>query len=268
MSRQRMKVSILVVVLVLAAIAGALYFFGGGLMRAQIEKSAGTSIGREVGIHNISLAPFKGNIGFDQITVQNAEGYDLPYVMSIDKVSVDTRIGSLLSNVARVNSLKLEGVEVFIEQKALQNNLRDVLAGMPAAEDPEGQEHKKGKKINIEKTTIEKITVNLAIAKQGEEVRALQLQIDPIVIEDIGTEKEINSGAVAARIMAAIASGAIKQTSGELPTEVVQQIQSTAGNTLGKSKVILGEGGKIIKETGGRVFEGVRNLFESDNQED
>lgn len=262
MINKKLKLVLLGFTVLVVIIVAGLYLFGAHLIRDRVAKAASNSAGREVTIRDMSYNLWRGDVGFDNITVENAEGYDFPLAMKIEKGFIDTRIISLLGQKVKVNSIKLTGVEIFVEQQAMNNNLRDLLAAMPALEEPEGPEQREGKTVNVETTTIEDITVNVKIVgRNGEEPRSLKIKIDPITLENLGTEEEINSGAIAARIIIALATGAIKQSAEELPGEVVNQIISLSEKIIDFDNLNLGKGREIIEETGEQLFEGVLDLI-------
>ncbi|GEM_PF-5873259 len=268
MAKRKIKIIALTVVVVAAILVGSLYLFGGHLIRIGVERAASTSMGTEVLIGDMPVKHLLGgNVGFADVTVQNVQGYDFPHVMKLESVFIDAVPGSFLRDTIEVRSVELSGVEVFVEQRALRNNLKDMLDEMPARQRPEGPEQKEGKNVNVSKATIEDITVHLMVINGGDEPRVLELKIDPIILEDIGTDKEINSGAIAARITAAISAGVIKQIANELPGEVVRGIESAAGQTVDLGKAVLGEGRKILEETGEQLFEGVRGIFNRENND-
>lgn len=259
--RKKIKTVLTGLIVLLAAIVAGLFLLGDRLVLGVVQQGATASVGREVVIGDISLSLWRGNIGFADITVQNAEGYDSPFAMTLERAYIDTQPSSLFGPTVRVKTIELDGVEIFVEQKALKNNLLDLLAAMPAQQEPEAEEQTEGKNVNVATTTIENITVHLKIGKGGAEPRMLKIKIDPIVLEDLGTEKEINSGAIAARIIAAVAAGVIRQTADELPAEAVNQIIALAKDTVDLDKITLGEGREILESAGEKIFEGVRDIL-------
>lgn len=258
----KLRLFLLGFIVLVVVIASGLYFFGNHMLRTGVSKAASKSVGREVIVQDMSLNLWRGNIGFNNITVENSEGYDFPFAMKIKQGFIDTNILSLLGQNVKVNSINISGVEIFIEQRSLNNNLRDLIADMPANEEMEEKtEEKGGKTVNVETTTVEDITVNIKIGKDGEEMHSLKLKIDPITIENLGTEKEIDTGVIAARVIMAILTGAIKQSTNNLPDGVVDQIKSIASDKLNLDNLDLGKGKKLLEENEERIIDGIRDIF-------
>ena len=256
------KKILVVVVLLLVVVIAVAYFYGNSLLKGGVERSATGSVGREVRVEGVSLGLLRGQLDFDKLRIQNADGYEFPLVLEFNRIEVDAVIRSLFTDTVRVDSVLVRGVDVYVEQQGLNNNLKDVLDGMPAREDPEEPEQTEGKNVHISEILIEDIVVHLKVIGGDADERSSQIQIDPIVLSDIGTDEPINTGAVVARVTAAIAFGVIRQLGEELPREVVRQVEEAAGQTIDLGRAVIGEGREILEERGGQILEGVRDLFD------
>lgn len=167
-----------------------------------------------------------------------------------------------------IDSITLSGVDVFLEQMEKRNNLRDLLNAMPARESPRAKQQTNERNISVFRVTIEDITVHLNITRAGQYKRSTKIEIEPIVLEDIGTDRPVNKGDVAAQILAGISAGVIRQVSTELPAEVVRNILYDSGEAVNLDKGFFQESREVIRDTGKRMYEGIRNIFRSGDNKD
>ena len=92
----------------------------------------------------------------------------------------------------------------------------------------------------------------------------VSINIDPIVMENLGTDNKLDMGKLTAKILAAIATGVAKQGAGQLPDDMIKGIGSTLGKTAEMGKAAAEEGKKLLEntsDTGKDVVEGLKGLL-------
>jgi uncharacterized protein YhdP len=122
-------VLIIVIVVIVLAILGvaAVAILEGRIVQKAVE-TAGTktlNVGVTVGEADASI--LRGTVGLQNITVANPAGFQGPALLTLQQVRVTADTGSLLSNEMHIRDMRLSSMEVFVEQKALQNNLYEVI---------------------------------------------------------------------------------------------------------------------------------------------
>lgn len=252
-NHRTLKIIVLVVLVVIGIIAANLFFFGEHLIRNAVESAASSSMGTQVRMQDIGLDLTRGNVSMGRLTVANMPDFHEDNIITLNRGFVDTvGMSAIFAGTVRVNEIRLEGVEVFVEQTGMRNNLRQMLDQMPARQDPEGPEQTEGRDILVDRVHIEDIVVNMRLqGLNNDSARTIRLEVAPITIEDLGTDQQLNSGAIAARITAAIIAGVLEQIAGQLPGEIVEDITQALGDTIDLGKIGLGE-----------VLEQLNNVFD------
>lgn len=245
---------VLPLVILLVVLAAAFYLVGANLIKGGVEKAASSALGVPVTIKSINLSILQGYAGVKGLVIKNPPGYANDTLLELGEAGVNLQIGSLLSNPVNIKLVKLDGANLTVEQKGLTNNLKEVLDKMPkegTAQKPAGQE--KGKDLHIDKLEITNTKVKVKLLPLPGKSDTVSLNIDPIIMTDLGGNKPLKMSDLVAKVMSAIASGIAKQGAGLLPDDMVSGI----GSSLGKA----GEMGKAATQEGQKAVEGLKGLF-------
>jgi hypothetical protein len=173
-----------------------------------------------------------------------------------------------------VKELKLDGMDLVIEQKALSNNLQEVVGSIGSkekkrAEDKEAAEPS-GKNLQIGELEISNIRVKVKLLPVPGKPGTVTLNLAPIKMSNLGTESKLSTGILASKIMLAIAAGVAEQGVGVLPKEMVSTMKSALGKTLDLGKTAAEKGGKLIeegKDAGKGIIEGFKGLLKPKTEE-
>ena len=248
-------VSIAVILLVLIV---GFHIFGAGMIKAVVEKTASSTLGVPVTVKNIGLSILRGKVEIKGLVVKNPPGYANETLLELGDGVVNLDIGSLMSDTIKIQLVKLDNTKLTIEQKGLTNNLNEILDKLPKEEKGAAPKTEKpGKKLTVTKLEITNTNVRVKLLPIPGKSDTVSLKLDPIVMENLGTDKKLSVASLVAKVMGALAAGIAKQGAGLLPDDMVKGIGSTLGKTaeLGKSAV------KTTTEAGKNVVEGVKGIF-------
>jgi hypothetical protein len=212
------------------------------------------------------------------MSVDNPEGYSHPRLLNMNNAFVEASLGSLMSDTVHVRQIRLDGIELFIEQKGMTTNLQQIMKSMPASEQPDQQ--KEGKKLQIDLVELTNTSVNVKLLPVGGTADTVKLNLDTIRLEDLGSEKKIGTGQLIAKVMVALTAGVAKQGAGELPGEIIGGMKGALEGTMNIGKDVLGAGEGLLKEGAGagedvlkegaeageKALEGIKGIF--DKKED
>ena len=270
-AKKVISITLAAIVVILLVIVAGFYFFGEGAIKGAIEKQGSKTLGVGVEVGDLDLKVFKGAVEIDGLVVDNPEGYQLENMLEMKSGKAAVEIGSLTKDTVKIQYLKLDGVHLYVEQKGLSNNLKEVLDSMPKVEEKEEQAAKEGKKKlvigELELTNISVTAKLLPVA--GGDVR---LDLAPIRMENLGEDGKMDMAVLTQKILLAIAQGLADKGVGVLPADLVNAIDQGVNEVLGgvggaifkQGEGILKEGGSILEEgagKGGEVIEGVKGLF-------
>jgi uncharacterized protein involved in outer membrane biogenesis len=246
---------VLPLVILLVVIAAAFFLVGTTLIKGGVEKAASSALGVPVTIKDIDLSILRGHVGIKGLVVKNPPGYANETLLELGEAVVNLNIGSLISDTVKIKLVKLDGTQLTMEQKGMTNNLKEVLDKMPkketAEEKPAAQE--KGKDLNIDKLEIINTKVRVKLLPLPGKADTVSLNIDPIIMTDLGSGKKLKTSDIVAKVMSAIATGIVKQGAGLLPDDMVKGIGSSLDN--------VGEMGKAATQEGQKAMEGIKGLF-------
>jgi len=142
------SIIVLCIIVLVLVLCGVFYLSGEHLLKAGIETAGTKALGVAVEVGDVQLSIRKGMIGIRDLVVKNPPGYAHKELLVLGHGVIIADVKSLLSDVVRIRELKLENVNLTIEQKALSNNLQDVIGSLKAKKDEAGKPS--GKKLRID----------------------------------------------------------------------------------------------------------------------
>ncbi|MCU0913711.1 MAG: AsmA family protein [Planctomycetes bacterium] len=230
---------ILVVLLVLA-VAGVVgtILFADRAVKAAVEKAGTRTLNVGVQVGGADAGLLAGTVGLQSITVANPPGYRGPALLTLQGVNIQADTGTLLSREVLIKDMKLDGMEVFVEQKGLQNNLYEVIKPLRQPHEPTG------KSLVIETLEITNITVHANLtAIPGQSPKA-EFKLGPIRMTELGRGEKMDTAVLISKIVLAVAAGIAEQGGGILPQETIGDLGSILDKAIDIGKIILSPGGK------------------------
>ncbi|MFB0554156.1 MAG: AsmA family protein, partial [Phycisphaerae bacterium] len=145
---------ILVVVTVVAV-----NLFADRAVRVGIESSATKTLNVAVTINDVDLSIMNGKLALQNLLINNPPGYQHDKLLELKNAEIEIDVKSLLSDVVNIREIKLDGVDVILEQRGLSgNNLQDVLQAISSSS-KEGE----GKSLRVDNLEISNITVQMKL---------------------------------------------------------------------------------------------------------
>jgi uncharacterized protein involved in outer membrane biogenesis len=235
-----------IAVVVLLVLIIAVYLFGEQALSAGVEKAASKALKVNVGLGGVQLGLLRGKIGISDLEVDNPEGYSAKTLLKLGSATVEAQMGSLLSDTVKIDQIRLDSIELTIEQKGLSTNLKDLLGniseGKPSPDQEKPQEKTtEGKKLHIKTLEITNVMVKVRVLSGPE----IPLKLDTITMENLGTDEPLDVAMLTGKVLAAIASAVAKQGTGIIPSDITGGLESGLQN-IGKVSGELLEGGKDI----------------------
>ena len=249
-----------IVVLLLVVIIG-FSVFGAGLIKTTVEKVASSTLGVPVTVQSIDLSILRGKVEIRGLVVKNPPGYANETLLELGNGIVNLDIGSVMSNTIKVKLIKLDNTKLTIEQKGLTNNLNEILDKLPKGEEKAEKTGKAGKNLNINKLEITGTNVRVKLLPVPGKSDTVSLKLDPIVMENLGTDSKLSIAKLVAKVMGALAVGVAKQGAGVLPKDMVSNINSSVSSALGQGAELGKSTLKTTEEAGKNVIEGVKGIF-------
>lgn len=252
---------LLPVVILLVILVAAFFLVGTGLIKSGVEKAASSALGVPVTIKDIDLSILQGYVAIKGLVVKNPPGYANETLLELGEATVNLDIGSLMSNTVKIQLIKLDGTKLTIEQKGLSNNLKEILDKLPKEEKKaEPKPEEEGKNLHINRLEITSTNVRVKLLPIPGKSDTVSLKLDPIIMNNLGTDKKLSIGILTAKVLEAMATGIAKQGAGLLPDDMVKGIGSSLEKAAEIGKAATDEGKKAL-ESGKEAVEGIKGLL-------
>ena len=249
--------SAIVLLIIVAVIAVTL--FAGSAVKIGVETAGTKALSVPVTLGDADLSIFRGKLGLQNLVIDNPPGYQHEKLLELKDGRVAVDIRSLLTDTVNVREIKLDGIDLVIEQKDItKNNLNDIIKAIPKGE-PKTEEpgEKPAKTLRIDNLEITNDTVKAKLLPVPGKSDTVTLKLDPITMTDLGSDEKMDLAKLSGKVLLAIATGVAKQGAGVLPDDLTDAMKDTLGKVAE-----LGEEGKKLIEEGKGVLDGLKGLFE------
>ncbi len=223
------------VVLVVGIVVGGV-LLANILVKTAVEKAGEQTLSVPVRIHKAKASLLSGSVNLQKIRVANPEGYQGPALLTLTSVDVAADAGSLLRDKILIRTMHLDGMEIFVEQNGLKNNLYEVIEPLRRSHEPTG------KALIIDKLTIGDIVVHVAVPSLADptQPRTMDLKVAPITMTDLGRDERIDTKILISKVVLAVAAGIAEQGGGVLPKETIGEITGVLDKAIDLGRIIFG----------------------------
>jgi hypothetical protein len=255
---KKLKFILLIIVILIVVAIVAINLYADSAVKWGIETAGTKTLGVGVKLDSANLGIFGGTLGLKELIVDNPKEYQNPHLLELSKGNIQVRIGSLLSDVVEIKQIKLDGVDVVLEQKDVRsNNLQDILKNIPKTEQSKESE----KKLHIEVLEISNINVNVKLLPLPGRVDNIPLSLGTIKMTDLGGDNKLGTAQLVSTILLAISKAIAQKGAGILPDDIIGPLNTTLSQLDELSRTLLKEGQDILK-TGGDIGKGAKDIGE------
>jgi len=265
--RKILRIILLAIVVLIVCIVVLIHLFGNSLLKTGIETAASNTLNVGVKIDDMDFSILGAKVGFQNLVIDNPPGYKHEKLLEVGDTRVAVSAGSLLKDTVNIKEIKLDNVNVVLEQRGVtSNNIQDVIKSIPKEEEagPEDETKKAAKKLHIDNLELTNITVKAKLLPVPGKVDTLTLKLEPIRMTDLGSDEKLDVAKLSGKILLAIATGVAKQGAGLLPDEMTDALKTTLGVTVELGKTAAEGGVKLLEEgadAGKGLIEGVKGLL-------
>jgi hypothetical protein len=86
------------------------------LFKIAVEKTLTSALGVSAQIDSLNFNPLAGNLKFERLEIENPVGFSSPYLLAIKNFEIQFLPSSLLTPTIEVQNLRLNHLEIYIEQ--------------------------------------------------------------------------------------------------------------------------------------------------------
>ena len=211
----RIVVIVLLLLILVVSIGGRLY--GGRLVKWGIEKAGSNALKVPVGLEKANLSILGGSLSLKNLSIGNPSEYQHKQFLELKTGSIKVKTASLLGSTIRIPEIKLNGINVVLEQKDIRsNNIQDILKNISAGEEKQADKTKQaeGKKLRIDYLELTDISVQVKLLPLPGKVDTIPLKLPPIKMKDIGNDGKTDTAALVSKIIVAISAGIAESGAG------------------------------------------------------
>jgi len=249
-------------------IAGAigLSLFADSAVRVAVESAGAKTLGVDVSVGKADLAILSGSVTMRDITVANRPGYEGESLVDLARTDISADTLSLLGDQVFIRSMKLDGMELFVEQKGVtQNNLYEVVEKVRRDRKPSG------KKLVIDVLEITNIRVNVELLTVPDRDDLVTFQLAPIRMTDLGRDEDMDVAILLTKILLAVATEIAEEGTDVLPREMIGDLSTILNKAIDIGRIIFGNNGSASSSKDGAdnsapgIGEGLKNLLKPED---
>jgi hypothetical protein len=241
------KILLLVLVLVLVAYVGGMFFLG-SMVKAGVNTFGPKFTQTKVELASATVSPFTGSGTLSGLAVGNPKGWSENDAFKLGQVHVDIAPMSLFGDHIVIEEITIDGPEFLYETKIVSSNIKDLLKNIEqfsGGQSTAKPADKEGKPIKFE---IKKFRLTNGVARLGVGPTAVPVPLPPISIDNLGTSEggitpDQAAGAIMRNVLSGIVSGtaeALSKTAGTLGANSVEQTKDAAKKAGESIKKIFG----------------------------
>jgi len=245
---------ILVVVTVVAV-----NLFADRAVRVGIESSATKTLNVAVTINDVDLSIMSGKLALQNLLINNPPGYQHDKLLELKNAEIEIDVKSLLSDVVNIREIKLDEVDVVLEQRGISgNNLQDVITAIRNSS-KEGE----GKSLRVDNLEISNITVQMKLPSFTAQDDAIKFELSTIRMTNLGYDNKLDMADLSGEIVLAIANRVVEQGVGVLPKDIITTLTPTLDKTIDLSTRII----ESTEDIGKEITEGLKGLLKPRDEE-
>jgi uncharacterized protein involved in outer membrane biogenesis len=260
-SLKTVSIVLLAVLILAAVVAIAIDIFAERALKTGIEVAATKALNVRVSVGKVDLEIFAGKLGIGNLLINNPPGYQYDKLLELKDAQIKVDVKSLLGQRVNIREIKLDGVNIFLEQRGVSgNNLQDVTKTVSDGRKAEGKSEKGGRKLHVDNLEISNVTVKAKLLPVPGKADTITLKLDPIVMTDLGSDNKLDMAELSSKILIAIVTGVADKGTGVLPKEMTIAMKSTLDTTIELGKTATKEGKKLLEEGKGSGSELIKDL--------
>lgn len=248
--RKFLIVALLVALVVL--VGGALAL--DGIIAAAVERGGKYALGVDTQLASADASLVGGELELERLEIANTKGFEAPYFLFVDHISVAVSTKSLLGDTIEVPKFELRDVEVHIERTRDGTNYEAILDSLKRFESktPAEKQAGGGKKFIVRDVLIQNLVVhaNVAPGVLGDAGK-FSVTIPEIHLKDLGTAEGGQSiGELLGDLVKIVLSAALESGSGIFPEGLLTDLDGA----------LISMGGAILETVRDQIGSGLEHL--------
>jgi len=254
-----LRVILLAILILIVLTVVAVNLFADYAVRVGIETAATKTLNVGVSVSNVDLSIMGGKLALQNLLINNPPGYQHDKLLQLKNAEIEIDVKSLFSDVVNIREIKLDGVNVVLEQRGISsNNLQDVITAIR-----NGSKEGEGKKLRVDNLEISNITVQMKLPSVPAQDDTITLELSTIRMTNLGYDNKLDMADLSGEIVLAIANRVVEQGVGILPKDIITTLTPTLDKTIDLSTRII----ESTEDIGKEITEGLKSLLKPKKEE-
>lgn len=179
------KIVAVALLLVIAAVAGALFWLRGnldGLVKDAIEKYGSAMVKAPVRVEAVEIKPSDGRGAIRGLSIGNPAGFHTPYALKAEEIEVAIDLATLTRDVVTLNRIAITAPDVIYEKGDAMTNVDAIEKNIAEYLGPSKQEG--GKKLIVLEFSMRKAKAQASAAFMKE--KTVTVSLPDIELHDVG----------------------------------------------------------------------------------
>ncbi len=233
--------------------------FADRAVKAGIETAATETLNVAVTVSNVDLTIMAGKLALQNLLINNPPGYRHDKLLELKNAEIEIDVKSLLSDVVNIREIKLDGVDVILEQRGVSsNNLQDVITAINS-----GSKEGEGKSLRVDNLEMSNITVQMKLPSVPAQDDTITLELSPVRMANLGRDNKMDLADLSGQIVLAIANRLVEQGVGVLPKDIITTLTPSLDKTIDLSTRII----ESTEDIGKEITEGLKSLLKPKKEE-
>ncbi len=171
-----------VVVILIVAGLGFIAIRGEAIIRDLAVEQGTVALKTPVGLDEITISPFSGNVGFSGLTIDQPNGFGKGHIMSLDKFAVAVDMSSIMSKHIKLDAFIVDSPILNAVYKGGKTNfaaLKEALGPVKEDEEP----------ADIRMSIVVLELKNLQVSFKMDEGKPKKVKLADIVLKDLGVDE-------------------------------------------------------------------------------
>ena len=252
-----LRVILLVILVLTVVVVAAVNLFADRAVRVGIESVAAKALNIGIAVDDVDLSIIKGKLVLQNLSINNPPVYQNDELLVLKNTEIEIEAKSLLSDVVNIRQIRINDVDVIIEQHSVsENNLQDIVQAV-------SDSTFEGKNLRVDNLEISDITVKVDLGPNSDQSEPAALMLSPIRMSNLGYDKQLDTAALLKEIIYAIADSIVEEGISVLPMDMLGTITSTLNKTIEiGTKIIEGK-----EDIGSQITEGLKKLLKPRQEE-
>ena len=247
MKKWILRVVIGVVLLVVVIVVGALLTID-SLAKTAVEKGSEHALGVRTTLDSMSVGLVRGHVGMSGLEVANPEGFQTPHLLQSGQFELEVRPGSLLSDTVEVPLLRLDGLDLNVEQQLAGSNVQRILEHLKRfGGGPRDEPAEPGKKVQLDRVVIRNVTARFTMLPGLGDEGVIAVDVPEIELTHVTSENAggVAIGEIVARVLPAILAAVFEEAQGQVPGSFLGDLDSQLADT---QKALGGKAESLLRQ--------------------